>query len=239
MVKKNLIILVPAFNEEKTIEKVIQNIPPFLTLNKKVIVVDDGSMDNTAIIAKKAGAKVISNKRNLGLGKTFKIGLNHSLRNDADIIVLLDADGQYDSKNIKNLILPILNEKADFVLGNRFLYNSIFKISFIKKVCNKILSIFISKFLLKLKEIYDVQSSFRAFNKNLAKMLKTDLVARYNYAQEMFIISWLKNYKIKQIPVDCYKRISSKSRLIKNPIIHFLKIIWISLKTYFKIKFRI
>jgi len=239
MVQKNLIIIIPAYNEEKTIAKVIKNIPSFSNINRKVIVIDDGSLDHTAIIAKKAGATVISNKQNLGLGKTFKIGLKYSLKNNADIVIILDADGQYNSKNIKRLILPILNNEADLTIGNRFLFNSIYNICFIKKSANTILSTFISKLLLKLNEIYDVQSSFRAFNKKLGKVLNNELVANYNYAQEMFIISWLYGFKVKQTPIDCFRRISGKSKLIKNPVFHFLKIIWISFRTFLKIKIRI
>lgn len=239
MVKKNLIIIIPAYNEEKTIAKVIKRIPSFADLNKRVIVVNDGSLDNTAIVAKKAGATVISNKQNLGLGKTFKIGLKYSLRNSADIIVILDSDGQYDSKNIRRLILPILNNEADLTIGNRFIFNSIYDINFIKKLGNKILSIFISKLLLKINEIYDVQSSFRAFNRKLGRVLNNELVAKYNYAQEMFILSWLYEFKVKQISVDCFRRISGKSKLIKNSILHLLKIIWISFRTIYKIKIRI
>lgn len=239
MIKNNLIVIIPAHNEEKTIAKVIKNIPSISCINKKVIVINDGSLDNTAIIAKEAGAKVISNVQNLGLGRTFKIGLEYCLMNNADIIVILDADGQYDSKTIKKLILPLLNDDIDLIIGNRFLYDSIYEISFIKKFANLILSILISRVLLKLEEIFDVQSSFRAFNKKTGEFLKDELKAKYNYAQEMFILSWLYGFKVKQIPVNCYNRISGKSKLIKNSLLHFIKIVLISLKTYFKIKIRI
>jgi glycosyltransferase involved in cell wall biosynthesis len=236
MVKKELSILIPAYNEEKTVAKIIQKIPSFLEINKRVILVDDGSIDDTAKVAKKAGAIIISNKKNLGLGKSFKIGLKESLQNKADIIVILDADGQYNPKTIKHLILPILNNEADLVLGNRFFFNTKYELGFLNKLANKILSIFLSKCLLRVENVYDIQSSFRAFNRKFGMCLKIRLKAIYNYAQEMFLLAHFYGFKIKQIPVDCYKREVGKSKLIKFSIFHFLKVFFISLRTFIKLK---
>ena len=94
-----LVVLIPANNEEKSIFKVIKNIPSIVNLKQEVIVIDDGSTDNTLKQAKAAGATVISNFKNLGLGVTFKKGLIISLKNGADIILILDGDGQYNPKN--------------------------------------------------------------------------------------------------------------------------------------------
>lgn len=237
MVKKKLFIIIPAYNEEETISKVIQTVPSFSNIDIRIIVIDDGSQDESADVAKKAGAEILSNKNNLGLGNTFMIGLNYSLKNKADIIVILDADGQYDSKDIKRIISPILNNEVDLMIGNRFLYNNtIYQNKFIKRIGNRVLSIFISKLLLRLNVIFDVQCSFRAFNRRLGAFLGSQLLAKYNYAQEMFILSWLYGFKVSQVPIDCYKRISGQSKLIKNSLIHLIKIIWISFRTFIKMK---
>ncbi len=241
MANKNLIIFVPAYNEEKSIFKLIKEIPSFPNINQKVIVINDGSTDNTSASAKKAGAIVISNKKNLGLGYSFKIGLVEALKEGADIVVVLDGDGQYNPKHIIKLISPILRNEADLVQGNRFLAGERYESSSIKKLGNKLISIFLSKILLRLAEVYDVQSSFRAFNRSLAAVLVKEIVGKYNYAQEMFIIASLHGYKIKQIPVQCSKRRYGQSRLIRNPFIHLIKILWVSFRTYllFRVKGRI
>ncbi|MEM2174981.1 MAG: glycosyltransferase family 2 protein, partial [Candidatus Micrarchaeia archaeon] len=117
-----LIVIIPAFNEEKTIAKVIQEIPKEIGSLKevKILVIDDGSTDKTAEIAKRAGADyILVHKRNLGLAKTFKDGLDFALAIGADIIVNIDADAQYNAKEIPKLIEPILKGEADIVLGNR------------------------------------------------------------------------------------------------------------------------
>jgi len=238
MTIKNLIIFLPAYNEEKSIFNLIKEIPSFPNINQKVIVINDGSIDNTSANAKKAGAIVISNKKNLGLGYSFKIGLIEALKEEADIVVVLDGDGQYNPKHINMLISPILLDEADLVQGNRFLSGEKYESSSIRILGNKFISIFLSKILLRLAEVYDIQSSFRAFNGLLATALVKDIVGNYNYAQEMFIIASLHGYKIKQIPVQCSKRRYGQSRLIRNPFIHLIKILWVSFRTYllFKVK---
>jgi len=229
---KKLIIIIPAFNEEKTISDVIKRIPVIHNLKQEIIVIDDGSTDTTALRAKKAGAHVISNKTNQGLGFCLKEGLIAALKNRADIIVNIDADGQYDPGRIPDLINPILMENVDLVIGNRFLGEIKYKMNIIKKWGNKIISIFISKVLLRLEEIYDIQSGYRSINKNLAKILVKVLTSNYTYTQEMIILSSLLGFKMKQISIDFFQRTSGKSRLIKNPFKYLFKVLWVSVRTY-------
>jgi glycosyltransferase involved in cell wall biosynthesis len=233
---KILSIIIPAFNEAKSIRDLLLKIPQFSQFTLKVFVIDDGSTDKTSELASKAGTIVISNPKNLGLGVTFKVGLFHALKQESDMIVILDGDGQYNPKDISNLINPILNNESDLVIGNRFLNKCNSEMSIIKSYANKVISIFISKILLCSNEIFDVQSSFRAFNKKFGKFIYQKLECKYNYAQEMFIIAIFFRYNIKQIPVKCYKRAYGKSKLIKSPLLHLFKILYITLKTYFKIR---
>ncbi|MHA1437644.1 MAG: glycosyltransferase family 2 protein, partial [Promethearchaeota archaeon] len=153
--KKKLIIIIPAYNEGKTISKVIHDIPKIEGVIQEIIVIDDGSIDRTYTEAKKAGAKVISNKKNLGLGTSFKIGLKVALKNKADIIVNLDADGQYEPNQIPILVKTLLKKNVDLVIGNRFLNDKYLGNNLLKRWGNKFISIFISKILLKQTEIID------------------------------------------------------------------------------------
>jgi len=106
-----LSIVIPAFNEEKTIEAVINEIPQkFSGIDKKeIIVIDDGSIDKTSEIAKKCGAKVFSFKKNQGLAKAISCGFSKCIENNSDIMIILDADNQYDSKEIPLILNPIIN----------------------------------------------------------------------------------------------------------------------------------
>ena len=227
-------ILIPAYNEEKNIKKVISTIPNVPKIQYKVIIVDDGSKDNTSKFAQEQGAEIISNNRHMGLGPTFKLGLSYVLENKFDIIAILDADAQYESYRLKDLIHAIISEECDMVIGNRFINGGHFEIGIIKRLGNFIMSMIISKMILRLDTIYDIQSSFRAFNYKLANFISKKIEAKYNYAQEMFILASLYQFRIKQIPVICKKRLSGKSKLIKNPIFHAVRVLWICFKTYLK-----
>jgi len=234
-----IVILIPAYNEEKTIRDVIESIPIIEGFTNKIIVIDDGSTDNTAKEVKKTNVKLISNTKNYGLGFTFRKGLSEAIKEEADIIINLDADGQYDSKDILILLRKFLRDDLDLVIGSRFLNDKELGHNLIKRLGNKFISIFISKILLRCKEIYDVQSGYRILNKKLAKFLIHNLSEGYTYTQEMFILSKINNFKISQTPVKFSKRTSGKSRLIKNPFIYLYKIMWLTLIAFILSKIKL
>jgi len=208
-----LIVTIPAYNEEKTIGRVIQEIPRKIDgIDKvEVLVINDGSIDKTAEVARKAGADyIITHKKNLGLAKAFKNGIETALALGADIIVNIDADGQYNAKEIPKLIKPILEGKADIVIGDR----QIDKLNHMprsKKIGNKIAS-WVTRRLSGLP-IKDAQSGFRAFSREAA--LRMNLLGDYTYVQETIIQAANKNLKVIEVPVE-FRRREGKSRLIPN-----------------------
>ena len=118
-----LIVTIPAYNEENTIDKVIREIPRQIDGidTVEVLVINDGSTDNTIAVAKDAGADhIITLKENQGLAFAFRTGLEEALKRGADIIVNTDADFQYNQQQIPDLVKPVLEHKADIVLGSRF-----------------------------------------------------------------------------------------------------------------------
>ena len=127
------IAIIPAYNEESTIVNVIKETSLFVN---EVIVISDGSTDSTAEISRNAGATVIDNIVNRGLGKTIKRGYDEAIKRGADIVVQIDADGQYDPEEIPKLIKTIIDNKADLVLGTR-LENLKYEMLWLKKQGNK------------------------------------------------------------------------------------------------------
>ena len=203
-------VMIPAYNEEFTIARVIKEIKQ-ASRDYRILVVDDGSKDNTFEVAKKAGAHyVIKNKKNLGLAQAFKRGLEECLKLKADIIVNIDADFQYNALEIPRLIQPILDEKADIVLTDRKVLN-LSHMPFGKKYGN-LISTLVTRFVSGFP-VRDAQSGFRAFSRDAA--LKLNIFSDYTYVQEIIIQAVDKKLKILQMPCEFRAR-HGKSRLISN-----------------------
>ena len=218
-----VIISIPAYNEEETLPSVIQEINLVMKKTKykyQILVVDDGSIDKTVKVAKKLGALVYSNGRNLGLIKTFKHELRRCIELDADVIVHTDADGQYPAEFIPKLLKEVENGN-DLVVGSRF-QGKIESMPIIKRFGNVAFSKVISS-LTKTK-ITDSTSGFRAFTQSVAKEIK--LTSSFTYTQEQLIKAARLKFKIKEIPI--YARKTRESRLMKGPFDYAIKA-WINI----------
>jgi len=218
-------IILPAFNEEKTIYDIIQRIPPDITNNLSVIVVDDGSTDNTLKEAKKTGVYVFRHHQNLGVGVAMKTGVKASLENGADIIVKMDADGQHDPAEIPRLVKPILEGEADLVVGVRS--KEVFgRMSFSKRFGNFFLS-WLTRLMTGCK-IYDAQSGFRAMTRRLAESISFD--SKYTYTQEMIIKAARKGFRIKEVPINCNKRAFGNSKVASDIFVYGINVLPIVLR---------
>lgn len=216
-----LIIIIPAYNEEKTIEQVIKSIPKKIDgIDEiKTFVINDGSTDMTKTISLRAGAnKVINNKKNLGLARTFNRGLNEALFADADIIVNTDADNQYNQKEISQLVEPIIRGHADMTIGDR----QIAKLSFMRPG-NKYGNLFGSWVLRKVTgtDVIDASSGFRAFSRETA--LKININFNHTYTHETIIQATFNGTKIVNVPIEFGSRPAGKSKLINSLFSHIKK----------------
>lgn len=210
MTDPKIIALIPAFNEQDTIADIIRQVKPFVA---EILVVNDGSTDSTKDVAEKAGALVIDNIVNRGLGKTIKRGYDEAIKRDADIVVQIDADGQYDPAEIPKLIQPILDNKADLVLGSR-LENLKYEMPWIKKNGNKVFSWLLRR--LTGMRIKDGQTGFRAIRKEVLDTIK--MRGDFTYTQEMIIKTSKEGWRIANVEINFYQRSSGESRLISTPL---------------------
>ncbi|GAB4158301.1 MAG: hypothetical protein Fur003_2090 [Candidatus Dojkabacteria bacterium] len=226
-----LVIFIPAFNEEATIEKVIKSIPRLKQFSdQKILVVNDGSKDRTALIAKKAGAIVVSHIKNSGVGKAFQTGVENALKMGVDIMVTIDADGQFPISQIEKLIEPILKQEADFVTATRFFSKDEYPkdIGPVKLWGNRQIAKIISK--ITKQKFSDVACGFRAYSKEALLNLNTFGV--FTYTQEVFIDLSLKNLKIVEIPISGIVYFKGrKSRVFKGVFDYAFKSIAIILRT--------
>lgn len=218
-----VIITIPAYNEENTLPRVLNEIKKVMQKTKysyKILVLNDGSTDKTIEVAKKQGALVISNPRNRGLIETFKKEIKECIKLNADIIVHTDADGQYPAEYIPNLIKEIENGN-DLVIGSRF-SGEIEDMPLIKRFGNKAFSRVISQ--IAKTRITDSTSGFRAFTKEVAKEIQ--FINTFTYTQEQIIKAAKLKFKIKEIPI--FARKTRESRLMKGPFDYAVKA-WLNL----------
>jgi glycosyltransferase involved in cell wall biosynthesis len=215
-----LVVMIPAYNEEKYLPLVIKEIPKKIPgIDKiEVLVIDDGSTDNTVASARKAGANhVIFNRKNSGLAFTFQKGMDYALSLGADIIVNTDADFQYNQKQITNIVKPILEGKADIVSGNRQV-EKLEHMTFAKKYGNMMGSKVVE--LAAGYKIKDASSGFRSYSKEAA--LRLFVTSTHTYTHDTLIQASHKNLKVIEVPVDFRKR-EGHSKLIKSVFSHVRK----------------
>lgn len=213
-----LIVQIPCYNEAETLPKVIADVPRSIEGIDRVeiLVVDDGSTDRTREIALECGADhVIVNRRNKGLARSFRIGLDNALRLGADIIVNTDGDNQYPGNHIPELITPILNGEADIVIGDRQTA-MVSDFDWKKKLLQRIGSAVVAR--LSDLEIPDAVSGFRALSREAA--LNTNVVSSFSYTIETLIQAGRKHYAVATIPIQTNEK-TRPSRLFRS-IPHFV-----------------
>lgn len=209
MHKKQVVVFLPAFNEQEVIGSVINRIPRKIhpLIDIKVLVIDDGSKDHTVSAAKKAGADyIVSLEKNNGLGAAVRTGLNECVKLGADIGVMIDADGEYPPEQIPDLIKPILEGAADYTMGSRFL-GTIKGMRIHRRLGNYCFT-FLQSLLLR-KWIVDGQSGMRAFTKQA--MAHAEIIHDYNYAQVLTLNLVRKGFRVKEIPIHYHVRTTGQS----------------------------
>lgn len=210
-----LIVNLPAFNEEAKIGNTLRRIPRTLTGIDEMLVqvIDDGSQDRTALVAKEAGADfVYSNDANRGIGKTFRHAVERALENGADIMVNIDADGQFDPVDIQKIIMPLLTEGADIVSADRFDHLKAKNIPFLKDILNRIAAKVISSFMDT--SIKDLTCGFRGYSREA--LLRLNLPGEFTYTQETIIDAIGKGLKVKWVPVEVTYFEGRRSRVVKS-----------------------
>ncbi len=190
----NVTCVIPAYNEDEIIGDVVKAVREECS---QIIVVNDGSTDDTHRNAERAGALVIDHTVNLGTGASEEIGIKASLLLGADVIVTLDADGQHDPSEIPRLLEPIQSGEADMVIGSRFLQPE-GTMPLLKRVGNSILTHLTS--ILCGAEITDSQSGFRALTRQTAEDMN-DLPNDYSWASEMIAKAHRRGFRIREVPV--------------------------------------
>lgn len=215
-----LIIQLPCYNEEKTLPNTLKDLPREVEGFDTVewLVIDDGSTDDTVEVAKASGVDhLVRFTKNQGLAKAFMAGLDASLKLGADVIVNTDADNQYNAKDIPMLINPILEGRAEIVIGARPI-EKIGHFSMAKKLLQKMGSWVVR--LASKTDIPDAPSGFRAMSKDAA--MKLNVFNEYTYTLETIIQAGQKNMAILSVPIEVNRELRP-SKLVKSLFLYILK----------------
>jgi len=191
--EKKVLIILPAYNEEKSISKVINSIKK--EGFKDILIIDDNSLDNTYKVLKNQNVKVLKHNLNRGAGAATNTGLCYAKKEEYDFVVFLDSDGQHDPKEIKKLLKS--SKKYDVVIGSRMISN-LREMPIQRRIANLIGSIF-TKFFFGLF-VKDSQSGFKVFNKNAIEKINLTF-DRYEFCSEIIGEIYKHNLTWKEIPI--------------------------------------
>lgn len=214
-----VVVGIPAFNEEKTIAKVVLKA---LRFADKVVVCDDGSTDMTGEIAGRLGAEVIRHDRNLGYGVAIQSLFRRARELNADVLVTLDADGQHDPCEIPNVVKPIVEGAADVVIGSRFVdEHRAYNMPWYRRAGVKFITRLVNNS--ERRSLKDAQSGFRAYNReSLKKLFLTE--NGMGVSVEILINAEKEGLRIVEVPASCnYGRDVGQST--HNPIMHGVDVV--------------
>ena len=212
---KKILLIIPAYNEEGNILKTYNSIVKYNKEHKTnydVVVINDGSTDNTEKILLENNIKHIELIQNLGIGGAVQTGYKYAYDNDYDIAIQFDGDGQHDINYVEDIVDPILNGESNLVIGSRFVdkKSSGFKSSKLRRVGISIISSFI-KYRTH-KKIYDTTSGFRAADKEVIK--EFSILYPLEYPEPISTVRVILNgHKVSEVPVSMKEREHGKSSI--------------------------
>lgn len=205
---EKVLILIPAYNEGTRIAAVVKRVQGVVP-DYDILVVNDGSSDNTAGEAAVAGASVVSHPFNMGYGVAVQTGYKYAHAEGYDFIAQIDGDGQHDPVYIPRLLEPVIKGKTDFAIGSRFLEVDSYEPSLARRIgmafFRKIVSYITST------RITDSTSGYQAFNRDVIRFFTTEVFPCDYPDADMLITLHLAGFRIMELPVRMYSNVEGKS----------------------------
>lgn len=204
-----VLIIIPAYNEEKNIAHVISSIRKE-SPSYDILVVNDGSRDGTGQIAKGLGVVVIDLPYNLGIGGAVQTGYRYASMNHYDIAVQVDGDGQHPADKVKRLVQIVADGEADMALGSRFIVNGDYRPTRSRLIGMRYFS-YILSFILR-QRVADTTSGFRAVNKKVIDFFSRNYPEDYPEVEALVLLH-KRGFKVKEVSVNMKERVSGRSSI--------------------------
>ncbi|MGQ9492168.1 MAG: glycosyltransferase family 2 protein [Anaerolineae bacterium] len=202
------LLIIPAHNEANNIGQVLAEVRD-TGIDLDVLVVDDDSSDETALVALNAGARVLRLPCNLGYGGAVQAGFRYAVHYGYDFGVLMDADGQHVASCIADLLRVVQSDEADFSLGSRFLGRMEYRTSFFKRVGMAFFSQVVSH--ITGQRITDATSGFQAFNREVMTFFATDNYPVDFPDADTILLLYFAGFRLAEVPVVMRERLSGQS----------------------------
>jgi len=217
-ISQKVLVIIPAYNEEGSVERVIEDIRTHL-VQVDILVVNDGSTDLTSEKAKAGGALVLDLPFNLGIGGAMQAGYRYAYEKGYDIAIQVDGDGQHDPKEIPKLLHTLEEVKLDMVIGSRFIGDSEYKASTMRRVGISILSKVIS--MIAGQRVTDPTSGFRAANRKAIQLFASNYPQDYPEPEVVVLVSQC-GLKMGEVPIEMNERYSGASSITKIRCIYYM-----------------
>lgn len=214
------LVIIPCLNEEKNIGLVVKQAQKALP-QAKILVINDGSKDQTAFLAKKAGAEVVSHPYNLGYGAALQTGYRYALENNFEYVAQMDGDGQHYPEFLPSLLKSVTKGDCDLALGSRFLGKYHYKMQFLRRLGIAVFSKIIQ--ILAHQTITDPTSGFQAMNQKVVKFYTSDIYPSDFPDADVLLMAHKKGFKIKELPVRMHPSDQSKLHSGLKPIYYAFK----------------
>jgi len=227
---KRVIVLVPCFNEEKNIEKVINRMTEWKASNAYTkscftldyIILNDCSKDSTLSLCIEKGLNYITIPINLGIGGCIQTGYKYALDKGYDIAIQHDGDGQHDPSYFTDVIMPIESGEADIIIGSRYINNEGFQSTILRRIGIIILSKLI--YWCSSVKIFDVTSGYRAVNRDYIKIFASHYAQDYP-EPESILYAALRKARIREVPVKMHERMEGTSSINSlKPLYYMIKV---------------
>lgn len=212
------LVAVPAYNEESNVSQVVNSIKSCHP-GVDIIVINDGSVDNTGTKAKSAGARVLELSQNLGIGGAVQTGYLFAARNNYDVMVQIDGDGQHNPACLSKLLKELETDSADIVIGSRFLADTEYKSSIPRKIGIRFLASLVS--IICRKSYFDTTSGFRAVNRKGIELFSEYYPKDYPEVESIVYAS-KRGLRIKEITVHMETRKGGKSSITPLKSVYYM-----------------